>query len=417
MRRTSASSATWSPSQWLAAQLERLRADEALHQPEHVGVGAALDLRQEAHLGRAQEGQLVDLRQAVGQELLVEVELAAANHVAIDVPADALGGFDALRVTRRRPAGGLSRGSHGCRGHHDVVLSWWSDRGSAVRESAARVRARSRVRAASPTTSRDDRVDLAAMKPRSRNVRASSARSVALIAAACRCRCQRSMQSLRGVRGLRSSRSARRASRDECGAIVGMRGRVHVRPFDERSGLCAGGRSTQRSTPRDRGGRDGRRAGRREGIATARRAARRSAAHARDRLSTTMRWTSSSSCEARPAGGSLARRHASCARRSPASSRIGCADRSDGEPRTRAPGVRIRLRPPPRASRRSRMTPANCSERTPAARRAPTPRESAVARSGEVAATQRQVPELELHPGRRPRGCRGLAQARARARA
>jgi hypothetical protein len=57
----------------------------------------------------AQERQVADLRQPVGHELLAEVELAAADDVAVDVPADALAGFDALgiafggrRATRRR---------------------------------------------------------------------------------------------------------------------------------------------------------------------------------------------------------------------------------------------------------------------------------------------------------------------------
>ena len=58
----------------LAADLQHLGADEALDQAEDVGVGAALDLAREALLGRRQEGQLVDLRKAVGQEFLPEVE-------------------------------------------------------------------------------------------------------------------------------------------------------------------------------------------------------------------------------------------------------------------------------------------------------------------------------------------------------
>ena len=52
VRRTSASSATWSPSQWSRLMLEHLGADEALDQREHVGVGAALHLREEALLVR-----------------------------------------------------------------------------------------------------------------------------------------------------------------------------------------------------------------------------------------------------------------------------------------------------------------------------------------------------------------------------
>ena len=82
----------------VAADLQHLGADEALDQPEHVGVGAALHLREQALLVGREERQLRDLRQAVGQELLAEVEAAAADHVAVDVPADALGHFDALGV-------------------------------------------------------------------------------------------------------------------------------------------------------------------------------------------------------------------------------------------------------------------------------------------------------------------------------
>ncbi len=84
-----------------AADLQHLGADEALDQREHVGVGAALHLREQALLVGRQERQLRDLRQAVGQELLAEVELAAADHVAVGVPADALGDFDALGVAAR----------------------------------------------------------------------------------------------------------------------------------------------------------------------------------------------------------------------------------------------------------------------------------------------------------------------------
>src|SRR5690606_32158142 len=67
----------------------------ALDQAEHVRVGAALDLAEQAALVVVEELDLVDLRQAVGQELLAEVEAPAADHVAVDVPADALRDLDA----------------------------------------------------------------------------------------------------------------------------------------------------------------------------------------------------------------------------------------------------------------------------------------------------------------------------------
>jgi hypothetical protein len=72
------------------AQLEHLRADEALDEPEHVRVGAALDLAGQAPLGPGEEREVADPREAVGQELLREVQLPAADHVAVDLPGDAL---------------------------------------------------------------------------------------------------------------------------------------------------------------------------------------------------------------------------------------------------------------------------------------------------------------------------------------
>ena len=80
----------------VAADLEHLGADVALDQAEDVGVGAALDLAHQALLVGAEEIELADLGEPVGQELLREIELAAADHVAVDVPANALGNFDAL---------------------------------------------------------------------------------------------------------------------------------------------------------------------------------------------------------------------------------------------------------------------------------------------------------------------------------
>ncbi|MDT4870863.1 hypothetical protein FQZ97_1059600 [compost metagenome] len=95
----------------VAAYLQHLRADEALDQAEHVGVGAALHLAQESVLGRAQEGQFVGQRQTVGQEGVGQVECSAAYHVAVDVPADAFGDFDGLGVAWDVQGGGW--GLHG----------------------------------------------------------------------------------------------------------------------------------------------------------------------------------------------------------------------------------------------------------------------------------------------------------------
>jgi hypothetical protein len=73
-----------------AGDLENLGTDEALDETEHVRVRASLHLRQQAALRARQESELVDHREAVRQEGLREVEIAAADHVGVDVPARAL---------------------------------------------------------------------------------------------------------------------------------------------------------------------------------------------------------------------------------------------------------------------------------------------------------------------------------------
>ena len=95
----------------VAAHVEHLGGDEPLDEAEYVGVGAALNLAEQSLVVRAEEGEAIDLRQTVGQEPLGEIETPAANHVAIDVPADALGHFDGLGVARGGDArcGGLLR--------------------------------------------------------------------------------------------------------------------------------------------------------------------------------------------------------------------------------------------------------------------------------------------------------------------
>jgi hypothetical protein len=82
----------------VAAHLHHLGGDVALDQPEDVGVGAALDLGDQPLLGRAQEAEGRGLREAVGQEVLGVVEVAVADHVVVDLPADPLGCLDHLRV-------------------------------------------------------------------------------------------------------------------------------------------------------------------------------------------------------------------------------------------------------------------------------------------------------------------------------
>ena len=99
----------------VAAQLQHLGADETLDQAEHVGVGAALDLAEKAPLAGAQEVEVLDEGQAVGQELVAPVEAALTDHVAVDVPANALGVLDALGIALMGGGGGddMVFGLHG----------------------------------------------------------------------------------------------------------------------------------------------------------------------------------------------------------------------------------------------------------------------------------------------------------------
>ena len=97
----------------VAADLEDLCADVALDEPKDVGIRTALDLAHQPFLVGVEERQAIDFGQPVGQELL-RVELASANDIAIDVPANALGHLDAFAVT-----GMCSRVLHGL---HDFLL-------------------------------------------------------------------------------------------------------------------------------------------------------------------------------------------------------------------------------------------------------------------------------------------------------
>ena len=85
-----------------AAQFKDLGADIPLDQAENVGVGTALNLTQQTPLVGGQKLETGGLRQSVGQELLRKVERPPAHHVAVDVPADALGHLDAFGITLAR---------------------------------------------------------------------------------------------------------------------------------------------------------------------------------------------------------------------------------------------------------------------------------------------------------------------------
>ena len=82
----------------LVAHVEHLGRDEALHQPEHVRVGPALDLTEQAPVVRAGKSSRSTLDSPSGREPLREIEAPAANDVAIDIKAHPLRIRDALRI-------------------------------------------------------------------------------------------------------------------------------------------------------------------------------------------------------------------------------------------------------------------------------------------------------------------------------
>jgi len=73
----------------VAAQLQHLGADEALDQPEHVGVGAPLDLAEINLLVRREEVEPACQCKPVGQKFVGAVEQPPANDVGLDVPTNA----------------------------------------------------------------------------------------------------------------------------------------------------------------------------------------------------------------------------------------------------------------------------------------------------------------------------------------
>jgi hypothetical protein len=75
----------------IVAQLQHLGVDEALDQPENIGVGAALDLTDEPLFVGRQSRELSDKGKPVRQKLVGSVEAAAPDHILFDVPAHPLG--------------------------------------------------------------------------------------------------------------------------------------------------------------------------------------------------------------------------------------------------------------------------------------------------------------------------------------
>jgi len=55
----------------IAADLEDLGVDEALDRPEDIGVASPLNLAQQALLRGPEQAELADLREPVGEELLL----------------------------------------------------------------------------------------------------------------------------------------------------------------------------------------------------------------------------------------------------------------------------------------------------------------------------------------------------------
>ena len=82
----------------LVAQFQHLGIDEPLHQPEDVGVGAALDLAHEPLFSRRQGGERVGQDEPIRKELVGGIEAASPDDVRLHVPAHPLGRLDRARI-------------------------------------------------------------------------------------------------------------------------------------------------------------------------------------------------------------------------------------------------------------------------------------------------------------------------------
>jgi hypothetical protein len=78
--------------QWSFADLEHLRSDEALYEAEDVRVRSALHLAHEQPLVRREKRSSPMSESPSGRALLAAVERATADHVGVDIPADAFRG-------------------------------------------------------------------------------------------------------------------------------------------------------------------------------------------------------------------------------------------------------------------------------------------------------------------------------------
>src|SRR6516162_7334038 len=82
----------------IAAQLQDLGVDEAFDQPKDVGVGAALNLAHEPLFVGRQGRERAGERKPVRQKFVTGIEMAAPDHIFVDIPPDPL---------RRRDAAGV----------------------------------------------------------------------------------------------------------------------------------------------------------------------------------------------------------------------------------------------------------------------------------------------------------------------
>ena len=82
----------------IVAQFEHLGVDEALDQPEDVGVGAALDLAHEPLFAGRQRGERIGERKAVRKKFVRGIEAAPADDVLLDIPSHPLGCLDAALI-------------------------------------------------------------------------------------------------------------------------------------------------------------------------------------------------------------------------------------------------------------------------------------------------------------------------------
>jgi hypothetical protein len=83
----------------IPGDLQNFTHDKTFHKAEHIGIGASLNLAQEALFILSEKIQPVDFGDAVREKFLGEIELTPPDDVFIDIPADFLGNFNTLGIT------------------------------------------------------------------------------------------------------------------------------------------------------------------------------------------------------------------------------------------------------------------------------------------------------------------------------